>query len=870
MDKGEHTHTSLGGQKGKYYIGGDIQEDFNALYCKTLEGLQEGESLHITEKHRDISPFLIDLDFKQRVTNRLYTEEMLMKFLNALKNQINQYIVCENMTFYVLEKGFEARPDKKEGEYKDGLHIVVPDVVTKPDIQFIIRQNIINNDMENIFGSTFNNTYKDIYDESVIQRNNWFMYGSCKENEENAWAVTRVFDKDLGEIDCVHTDSELVDILSIRNKFDASEIKADKVEEVKEWKTKNEKPKKTDEEKQTITHTPTDCETIVKLVKMLNVERANDYHKWINVGACLYNINEDLLGLWEEFSKQSDKYTDSGDDSCESKWRTFGNSHNKTTEGALRYWAKQDNPEEYRKLQDEDIRQLIYNSRNETHYDVARVVYFMFKDRFVFCQVEKQQSWYEFKNHRWCEISMKATSLKKLISTEVFKAYSLQASYYHQLAYATDDDTQQSINNEIAKKLATIASKLKNDSYEKAVISQCEKLFCVSGKEFVDMLNENMYLIGFENGVYDLKKLEFREGQPTDLLTMSVGYDYIEEEDKEANAYIMKFFNDIMPNQDMVKYMITLIAYCLCGNKYREKVSFWVGKGGNGKGILATLLKKTFGEYIYEPHISIVTTLRKSASSATDEIAQAKGKRIMMLKEPSEGEKIQASTLKDLSGNDTIAGRALFKSGIQFEPQFHMILQMNNNPNIDFDGGVVRRYEPVWFNYEFKEAHEMDNTDPNHKLSDAQLKTRFKNDVRLHKEFMRILLSYYKSYVQGNKTIEIPKEIVDYKSECLEEINVVGRFIKEMYTRGTIQDMVDFKEMHNTFLTWNIDNVGQKSQKWFKEQLKFNNFEKSKDRIKGRGEFRDCYVVYKLKKNQEAFNDFNNSDCHIKDGDELD
>src|SRR5574343_1107810 len=439
VEKGsEFTHTSLGEPKGSYYIGGDTQDDFNELYRDALEN---GMDLYVTEKHRDISPILIDLDFKQPTSERLYTCDMVFKFINALKNEINEYVDCKDMTFYVMEKGIEARPNKN-GAYKAGLHIVVPNVVTKPEVQFIIRDNIIKNNMTDIFGSTFTNKYDDIYDEAVIKKNNWFMYGSKKLDEEYAWCVTKVFDKDLHEIECDKTDAELVDMLSIRNKFDANKIKACKVDEVNQWKVDHEKPKKNDDNKAVVSHIPSDCETIVKLVKMLKQDRADDYHMWIDVGACLYNINIELLGLWEEFSKQSTKYNDSGDNSCESKWRSFGNSKNKTTEGTLRYWAKQDNPEEYKKLQDADVRNLIYKSRNETHTDIAKVVHFMYNDTYKCCYINEKPYWYEFKGHRWIECP-NATSLRQHLSHSVSKAYSVVSAHFALQASVANEDNKE-------------------------------------------------------------------------------------------------------------------------------------------------------------------------------------------------------------------------------------------------------------------------------------------------------------------------------------------------------------------------------------------------------------------------------------------
>lgn len=137
---------------------------------------------------------------------------------------------------------------------------------------------------------------------------------------------------------------------------------------------------------------------------------------------------------------------------------------------------------------------------------------------------------------------------------------------------------------------------------------------------------------------------------------------------------------------------------------------------------------------------------------------------------------------------------------------------------------------------------------------------------------MRILVSYYQKYVFGNQTIHIPQEVKNFSDECMEEINVVGRFIKDMYIKGSNNDMVDFKEMFSTFKLWEAEsetNGFKHTPKWFKDQLKFNSLEKSKDRVKS-GVLRDCYVVTKLKVNKEAFTRIHNTGCMIEDDDDLD
>ena len=53
-----HTHTSMFKPKGSYYINNNELETFYNLYN---DALKQNIGLHITEKHNEISPILIDI-----------------------------------------------------------------------------------------------------------------------------------------------------------------------------------------------------------------------------------------------------------------------------------------------------------------------------------------------------------------------------------------------------------------------------------------------------------------------------------------------------------------------------------------------------------------------------------------------------------------------------------------------------------------------------------------------------------------------------------------------------------------------------------------------------------------------------------------
>jgi hypothetical protein len=170
MEKGsEFTHTGLDkGFDGPYYVN---QEDADTLHNLYIKSLNNGDLLHLTEKHRDgKSPIFIDFDFKQLDGERLYTAEEVRDLYLAIAQEALHYvhISADDLTCYIIEKP-SPRPDKNH-PYKGGFHLIFPKIVTSPIVQHLIRKNILDsNCLANIFRDCeYRNKYSDMYDEAVI------------------------------------------------------------------------------------------------------------------------------------------------------------------------------------------------------------------------------------------------------------------------------------------------------------------------------------------------------------------------------------------------------------------------------------------------------------------------------------------------------------------------------------------------------------------------------------------------------------------------------------------------------------------------------------------------------------------------------
>ncbi len=778
------THTSLKG--GSYYIGPDDFEKFMNLY---IEAAEAKKPLHLTEKHREICPIIIDFDFRQSKEEHLYTKETIGNIIIELLTPINEYLDTKDKYEIIVLTKKGRLHDKDKQIYKDGLHIIIPHVVTQPDFQFFLRQQSLS-ELSNIFSSIgVINNIEEVYDKCVIKSNNWLMYGSNKPDEKDTWKIKYNFifnkaDYSLNEQDDTkYTFRELVYLLSIVNKYDETPYKEGK----SLMKRKSPQSENNTIEISTCIHTSStlqtktniDHEYIKSLLDTLNPIRAENYESWIRVGWCLFNIepSECLLEYWRDFSKLSDKFKKG---ECEKLWQSFwqnrANVQERVSMGSLCQWAKEDNFDQYKEITDQSIRSLIQKSRKGDHTDIARVIHRCYKDMFR-CTSIKKGVWYEFVSPCW-EPKEHAYSLRQYISNHIVKLYIEQSTYYYQKSLLEEDNNIKQHFTDKAKQLAGITSKLKLSHFKDAVIKEASEFFM--DEKFMNYLDENPKLLGFNNGIYDLRTHQFQDGYPDDYVTMTTKYDYTGTNDDDIQNDIFKFIKSIMKNEEMKEYLLKIMAYMLDGEKYLEQLWFFTGNGRNGKGSLCSLLQKTFGDYYYEPDISFVTSSNKSSSAANPELAKAKGKRLIISSEPEDEEKdskFRVSRLKKYRGNDLIQARGLYQAPIEFKPQFGMIFQMNDKPELSkVDDAIAKSLKIIEFPYQFVHEPKL----PHQRPIDTSLKMKFEQDIRYKQQFMLILLDYHKRFIQNHQNITDPQEVVEASAEYIEDNNPLVAWL-DMY-----------------------------------------------------------------------------------------
>ena len=832
-DIADKTHYAFGHPFGKYWINDHDMVTFNNLYKRILSAyIKAGitdPTLHIIERPRLVGPLAVDLDFRQAGPERLYDEDTIKFVVSKCNELIKKYVRVNQREIeaFVTEKA-EPSHDEKQKNYKDGFHVLYPRIGMPASLRYKIQEELLAiteregglNDIEHT------NTLAEIFDTSVVMRNGWCMYGSRKKDSQ-PYLLTHIYNHQTVEQRCTYQPDELVVLLSVRQHdqdepqalsepYDTDAFRNELQKTYDKYHAKRGQKNRVRLEKLVdnadkgdkvgnggnggngaqagaprggpVRSSPSDIETAKKLVAILSKKRATEYHGWVRVGWALRNVDDTLLDTFIAFSKQIPGKYQPG--CCEEVWN---GPRYPFTIASLYWWAKEDNPDGYLEVLRERVLKLIREAESGSHDDIAKVVYELYKFNYR-CASIKKNVWYEFQGHRWVVIDSGYTLANKL-SDEVTNEFAKLASQYF-----AESVQKQGIEKDHlmakAKDICKIVDRLKNQGFKASILIACSHRF-YDGK-FEEKLDENPYLLGFKNGVYDLKNHCFRPGVPDDYMTMSVGYDYKEFNRKDPEVKeIEDYFKKVMREEDMRKYILMLISSYLAGTNKDQKFILWTGSGSNAKSTSIDLISYTFGDYFGVLPVTILTKKRAAAGNATPELADKRGKRFLAIQEPEHDDTIYVGLMKELTGSDWVVARALYGDPFRYKPQFKLVLTCNKLPQIpSHDGGTWRRLRVSPWESEFvdgvpKLAHQF----PKDPLLAEKLK-------QWPQAFIWLLLNvYYPDYDKNG--LQEPKKVTQFTDKYKKDTDTYHEYLSEnmVITRDSA-DSESLMNMYTSFKSW--------------------------------------------------------------------
>ena len=202
--------------------------------------------------------------------------------------------------------------------------------------------------------------------------------------------------------------------------------------------------------------------------------------------------------------------------------------------------------------------------------------------------------------------------------------------------------------------------------------------------------------------------------------------------------------------------------------------------------------------------ITLMTRKRGATESASPMLAQLKGKRLGVLQEPEEGEKLSVGLMKELTGNDEVTARPLFMDPITFKPQIKFAIPCNNLPEVPArDKGTWRRLRVI--------NHEMEFVDkPNPKIKtqrkiDRSLKDKLES---LAPQFIGFLIDryinvYLKTGMPTATSVDFATNAYSQDNNCIKQfcenrIEVTGKTTDRISLRSVWEEFKNYhKEEHD-------------------------------------------------------------------------
>jgi phage/plasmid-associated DNA primase len=338
-------------------------------------------------------------------------------------------------------------------------------------------------------------------------------------------------------------------------------------------------------------------------------------------------------------------------------------------------------------------------------------------------------------------------------------------------------------------------------------------------KESEKKFDSDPFLLGFENGVYDLINDEFRNYTYDDYLTLStrynynkIDYGYIQEGDvlndmidtydeaqkevilrnRRMREELCNIINTIQPNPEERDLFLQILASGLDGKLY-QKMFLFNGQGGNGKGLTGAFMDNCLGDYYSQPTNGLLKEAEKPNAPSPD-MYMLKGKRYINFKEV--GGNIKVAILRNLTGGGQFSGRKLHQDPEKFYMTATFCMEFNNAPDLDGkpQASDYRRLTHCEFPVNF-------TTDPNKigKVINGTLyleanpyyeTPEFINAMKPH--FLEMLLSSYRTFrdketpVNGIKFI-IPKSVRDRSDKFIEDQNLFQKVFNDIWKKVDIK-----------------------------------------------------------------------------------
>ncbi|HFR3771459.1 TPA: phage/plasmid primase, P4 family [Streptococcus suis] len=203
------------------------------------------------------------------------------------------------------------------------------------------------------------------------------------------------------------------------------------------------------------------------------------------------------------------------------------------------------------------------------------------------------------------------------------------------------------------------------------------------------LLNTPEFTIDLSEGLSGVK-----EHDPTDYLTKMTSTSPSDKGNELWQETLQVFF---CGDQELIDYVQVIVGMAAIGKVYQEHMIIAYGSGANGKSTFWNTIARVLGNYSGKLSADALTmSVRRNVSP---EMAELKGKRLIIASEMSEGMRLNTAMVKQLCSTDEILAEKKYKAPFHFVPSHTLVLYTNHLPKVGAnDDGIWRRLIVIPFN----------------------------------------------------------------------------------------------------------------------------------------------------------------------------
>lgn len=439
---------------------------------------------------------------------------------------------------------------------------------------------------------------------------------------------------------------------------------------------------------------------------------ANGREIWVRVGLALSNIGFPFE-VWDEWSQFTDQRTGEICDKYDPKetpkiWRSFKNTRSHWNAGTIINLAKE-NGYQVKTTSSEAGRHKRRGIRLYEFSDVEQANIFCneYGDR---VRYSKATHFLVYTGKRWEESELKAQRLsQKLTDRQLKEARKMLWDARKRADNAiegndtkNDDELLDSFCDGVAAQFSIDdAEKYRNGVIKRrstqrinATLSEAAPHIEIDTKD----LDADAFILNTPNGIVDLRTGQIRPNDPKEYCTKITTV----APDDEGAEMFEEFLDQITcDDADLKRYLQEISGEFAVGVVKREELFIATGQGGNGKSTYFNLLFRIFGDYA--GLISSDVLITNNRKNKSPELAELRGKRMILAAELDEGTRLDAGIVKRLASTDPIRAEKKYRDPFDFIPSHSVILYTNHLPKVGArDSGTWDRLRVIPFNARFR------------------------------------------------------------------------------------------------------------------------------------------------------------------------